>query len=69
MHTEVHQFPGIYISLISTVERAKNGATLREMFTLKAPDILFNYAFRQAEMAHAETLDRLKRYIEGVTKR
>jgi hypothetical protein len=69
VHTEVHQFPGIHILLISTVKRVRNGVALRETFTLKAPNILFNYAFRQAEMAHAETLDRLKGYIEGVMTR
>jgi hypothetical protein len=69
VHTEAYQFPGTYISLISTVKSTKGGTLLSESFTLKSPGLFFGYAFRQAEKAHRETLDRLKEYIEKAKPR
>jgi hypothetical protein len=66
VHSEAYQFPGTYISLASTVKSVKGGAMLSESFTLKSPRLFFGYAFRQAETAHTETLNRLKEYIEMV---
>ncbi len=66
LHSEAYQFPGTYISLISTVKSVKAGTMLSESFTLKSPRLFFRYAFRLAENAHIETLNRLKEYIEKV---
>ena len=38
--------------------------SLHETITLKAPDLLFGYAFGQARSAHREMLERIKRYLE-----
>jgi hypothetical protein len=35
---------------------------------MKAPDLLFGYAFKQAESAHDEMLKRIKTFVEGMDK-
>jgi hypothetical protein len=34
---------------------------------MKAPDILFGYAFQQTQTAHKEMLKRIKACIEGIS--
>ena len=50
---------------VTTVLPAQNGVTLRETVTLKAPDMLFSYAFQQAQIAHGEMLKRIKAFVES----
>ena len=69
VYAEAYQFPATHISLISEVKPAKDGILLHETFTLKAPKLFFDYAFRQAQISHAETLHRIKEYVEGVEPR
>jgi hypothetical protein len=64
VHTEAYQSPGTYITNITKVTSTQNGVTLHETITLKAPDLLFGYAFQQAQTAHEEMLKRIKRFIE-----
>ena len=42
-----------------------HGVTLHETVTLKAPDMLFSYAFQQAQIAHGEMLKRIKAFVEN----
>jgi hypothetical protein len=35
---------------------------------MKAPDLLFSYAFQQAKAAHEEMLKRIKNFVENNTK-
>jgi hypothetical protein len=50
---------------ITTVMPAQNSVTLHETVTLKAPDMLFSYAFQQAQIAHGEMLKRIKAFVEN----
>jgi len=64
VHTEAYQSPGTYVDNVTTVKPAQDGVTLHETVTLKAPDILFGYAFQQAQTAHGEMLQRIKVFAE-----
>jgi hypothetical protein len=68
VHTEAYQSPGTYITNVTKVTPKENGARLHETITLKAPDMLFNYAFKQAETAHEEMLKRIKNFVESNAK-
>lgn len=65
VHTEAFQSPGTYVTNITKVTPTHGGVTLHETITLKAPDILFGYAFQQAQTAHEEMLKRIKGFIEA----
>lgn len=64
VHTEAYQSPGTYITNVTKVTPKGDGAYLHETITMKAPDMLFGYAFKQAKTAHAEMLERIKRFVE-----
>ena len=64
VHTEAFQSPGTYITTVTKVTPTDNGVLLHETITMKAPDLLFGYAFSQAETAHAEMLKRIKKFVE-----
>ncbi len=65
VHTEAFQSPGTYITNMTKVKPKDNGVTLHETITMKAPDMLFGYAFKQAETAHEEMLKRIKTFVEA----
>ena len=65
VHTEAYQAPGTYITNLTKVTPEKNGAHLHETITLKAPNLLFGYAFTQAQTAHREMLKRIKDFLES----
>ena len=65
VHTEAFQSPGTYITNVTKVTPKDNGVLLHETITMKAPDLLFGYAFSQAETAHAEMLKRIKKFVEN----
>jgi hypothetical protein len=64
VHTEAYQSPNTTITNITKIRPTQNGVILHEMITLKAPDLLFGYAFQQAQTAHEEMLKRIKAFIE-----
>jgi hypothetical protein len=64
VHTQAYQSPNTFVENITTVTPTQNGVTLHETITMKAPDMLFNYAFQQAQTAHEEMLKRIKAFIE-----
>ena len=64
VHTEAYQSPNTFVENITKVTPAQNGVTLHETITLKAPDLLFGYAFGQAQTAHEEMLKRIKNFVE-----
>ncbi len=64
VHTEAYQSPRTTVTNLTKVTPAQNGVILREVITLKSPDLLFNYAFQQAQSAHEEMLKRIKSFIE-----
>ena len=65
VHTEAYQSPNTFVDNITSVTPAEDGVLLKEKVTLKAPSLLFDYAFKQAEAAHGEMLLRLKKFIEA----
>ena len=65
MLTEAYQSPGTYVTNHSTFTAEGKGTRLHEDITLKAPDILFNYAFEQARSSHGALVEHLKQVIEA----
>jgi hypothetical protein len=65
VYTEAHQSPGTYVTNVTKVTPEKDGVLLHETITLKAPDLLFGYALRQARTSHHEMLTRIKDYLES----
>jgi hypothetical protein len=64
VHTEAYQVPDTYITNITKVTPRDDGVHLQETITMKSPDLLFGYAFKQAETSHEEMLERIKRFVE-----
>ena len=65
VHTQAYQTPNTYITNLTKVTPEQDGVRLYETITLKAPDLLFGYAFKQAQTAHREMLKRIKQFIEA----
>jgi hypothetical protein len=65
MLTEAYQSPGTYVSNHSTFTAEGKGTRLHETITLKASDLLFNYAFGQARSSHGDLVRQLKQVIEA----
>jgi hypothetical protein len=64
VHTEAYQSPGTYITNLTKVTPQGDGVRLHETITLKAPNLLFGYAFQQAQAAHEEMLKRIQAFVE-----
>jgi len=65
VHTEAYQSPQTFITNLTRVTPEGEGVRLHETITLKAPTLLFGYAFQQAQSAHEEMLKRIKAFIES----
>jgi hypothetical protein len=65
VHTEAYQSPNTFITNVTKVTPKDNGVILHETITMKSPDLLFGYAFKQAETAHEEMLKRIKKFVES----
>jgi hypothetical protein len=65
VHTEAYQAPQTTITNVTKVTPKDGGVVLQETVTLRSPDMLFGYAFQQAESAHGEMLERIKLYLEN----
>jgi hypothetical protein len=64
VHTEAFQSPNTHVINISKVIPSGDGVILHETITMQAPDLLFGYAFKQAQAAHEELLKRIKSFVE-----
>ena len=64
-HTEAYQSPGTTVVNHTTVTPMEGGVKLHERITLRAPDLLFSYAFGQARTAHQGMLESIKAYLES----
>lgn len=64
VHTEAYQSLNTFVDNVTRVTATQGGVALKEIVTLKAPDLLFNYAFTQAQNAHEEMLKRIKTFLE-----
>lgn len=65
VHTEAYQSPNTFIDNQTSVTKVDGGVILKEKVILKSPDLLFNYAFQQAQTAHEEMLKRIKAFVEN----
>ncbi len=65
MLTEAYQSPGTYVTNHSTFTAQGTGTLMHETITLKAPNLLFGYAFQQAKLSHGELVQGLKKVIES----
>lgn len=65
VHTEAYQAPQTYVTNLTKVTPDGNGVRLHETITVRAPNILFGYAFKQAQVAHTEMLQRIKTFVEN----
>ena len=68
VHTEAYQSPNTHVTNATKVTQKDNGVRLHETITMKAPGLLFGYAFKQAKTAHEEMLQRIKIFVEGMDK-
>ena len=68
VHTEAYQSPNTYVTNVTKITPKDDGVRLHETITMKAPDLLFGYAFKQAESAHDEMLKRIKTFVESMDK-
>lgn len=64
VHTEAYQSPGTFVTNLTKITPQGSGVLLHETITMRAPDMLFEYAFQQAKAAHAEMLERIKEFVE-----
>ena len=64
VHTEAYPSLGVTVTNITKIIPKENGVILHETITMQAPDMLFGYAFNQAKTAHAEMLERIKKFVE-----
>ena len=64
VHTRAYQSPGTYVTNVTKVTPQGDGVRLHETITMQAPNMLFDYAFKQAEAAHTEMLQRIKAFVE-----
>lgn len=64
VHTEAYQSPATTVTNVTKVTPRDGGVILHETITLRAPDMLFSYAFHQASAAHEEMLQRIKKFVE-----
>ena len=68
VHTTAYQSPGTYVTNVTKVTPQGTGVRLHETITMQAPNRLFDYAFKQAETAHTEMLNRIKTFVETSQK-
>lgn len=64
VHTRAFQSPNTTVENMTKITPVQNGVTLHETITMQAPNLLFDYAFQQAQNAHGEMLQRIKAFIE-----
>jgi hypothetical protein len=64
IYTEAYQAPQTYVYNLTHLSPIANGTRLTENTTLKTSGLLFNYAFKEAQNAHKEMLQRIKHLME-----
>jgi len=67
VHTEAYQAPGTFVTNLTKITPQGSGVLLHETIAMRAPDMLFEYAFQEAKAAHAEMLERIKGFVETQT--
>ena len=67
VHAEAYQSPGTFVTNLTRITPQGSGVLMHETITMRAPDMLFEYAFQQAKTAHTEMLERIKGFVETQT--
>lgn len=65
IYTEAYQFPQTTVRNLTRVSLVGHGSRLQESVTIKTYGLLFAYTFKQAQNAHSEMLQRIKKILEG----
>ena len=68
VHTEAYPSLKTSVTNLTRITPKDNGVVLHETITISTPNIFFSYVFKQAEVAHAEMLQRIKKFVEGNPK-
>ena len=63
-HIKTYQSPGTFVTNLTKITPQGSGVLLHETITMRAPDMLFEYAVQQAKVAHTEMLERIKSFVE-----
>jgi hypothetical protein len=64
VHTEAYPSLNTSVTNLTKITPKDNGVVLYETITITTPDIFFSYVFKQAEIAHEEMLQRIKKFVE-----
>ena len=64
VHGNAWQSPGIRVRTVYRMQGSAGGTHLYESVSIEAPRILAGYVARKARDAHAETLARIKSFLE-----
>jgi hypothetical protein len=64
VHTQAFQSPNTTVTNLTKITPAQNGVILHETITMQVPNLLFTYAFQEAQNAHGEMLKRIKSFLE-----
>jgi hypothetical protein len=67
VYTNVYRPPGTFVTNLTRITPQGSGILLYETITMRAPDMLFEYAFQKSKATHAEMLERIKGFIEKQT--
>ena len=67
VYTNVYRPPGTFITNLTRITPQGSGILLYETITMRAPDMLFEYAFQKTKATHAEMLERIKGFVETQT--
>ena len=67
VHTKVYQPPGTFVTNLTKITPQGDGVLPHATITMRAPDMLYEYAFQQAKSAHAEMLEHIKAFVETQT--
>jgi len=67
VYTNVYRPPGTFVTNLTRITPQGSGILLYETITMRAPDMLFEYAFQKTKVTHAYMLERIKGFIETQT--
>jgi hypothetical protein len=67
VYTNVYRPPGTFVTNLTRITPQGSGILLYETITIRAPDMLFEYAFQKTKVTHAYMLERIKGFIETQT--
>ena len=67
VYTKVYRSPGTFVTNLTRITPQGSGVLLHESITMRAPDMLFEYAFQKTKATYSEMLERIKGFVETQT--